>query len=161
MDTASASVAELLSTYREILRELRGREVLRTNNAPTGDYAEFLIAAHFRGKLAPNSEKSWDVKDKDGDRLQVKARVSDSHSDAGTRQLSAIRTWDFDRLIVVLFADDYSIFRAVDIPVSVAESSSKFVEHVNGHRLMATDRFLAGPKATDITEALQRTQRRL
>ena len=158
MDTHTASVAELLSTYREILRELQSRGVLRTNNAPTGDYAEYLVAAHFGGDLAPNSEKSWDVRSANGDRLQVKARMSDSDSAAGTRQLSAIRTWEFDRLIVVLFAEDYSVFRAADIPAPTAKSAATYMPHVNGYRLMATDRFLEHEEIADITKVVQRTQ---
>ncbi len=95
----------------------------------------------------------------DETRLQVKARVSGSNSDPGTRQLSAIRSWDFDRLIVVLFAEDYSVFRAADIPVSLAKSRARSMPHVNGYRLIVTDNFLDDKRVTDITGALQRTQR--
>jgi hypothetical protein len=47
--------------YRAILRELRSRGVIRTDNAPVGDYAEYLVATTLGGQLAPNSEKAWDV----------------------------------------------------------------------------------------------------
>ena len=35
--------------------------MIRTENAPVGDYAEYLVWTALGGKLAPNSEKSWDV----------------------------------------------------------------------------------------------------
>lgn len=66
--------AQLFSTYRSILRELRKRGVIRTTNAPTGDYAEFLVARLMCVKLAQNSEKSWDLRAQDGKMLQVKSR---------------------------------------------------------------------------------------
>jgi hypothetical protein len=31
---------------------------IRTENAPVGDYAEYLVATALGGRLAPNSEKS-------------------------------------------------------------------------------------------------------
>jgi hypothetical protein len=43
----------LFPLYRAFLRELKGRGVIRTENAPAGDYAEYLVAAALGGKLAP------------------------------------------------------------------------------------------------------------
>ena len=36
------TTAGLLELYRDTLRELRDRGVIRTANAPAGDYAEYL-----------------------------------------------------------------------------------------------------------------------
>ena len=47
----------LFSLYRAILRELKGRGVIRTENAPAGDYAEYLVAAALGGKLAPTRKR--------------------------------------------------------------------------------------------------------
>lgn len=74
-DMTKASVAELLTGYANTLAELRRRGVLRTNNPPAGDYAEWLIRKALGGALAPNSEKSHDVTLDDGQPVQVKARV--------------------------------------------------------------------------------------
>ena len=51
---------ELLALNRQTLHELHRREVIRTLNAPTGDWAELLVATAYDGTLAPNSEKSFD-----------------------------------------------------------------------------------------------------
>lgn len=74
-DLSTLSESGLFSLYRAILSELKDRGVIRTENAPVGDYAEYLVATALGGQLAPNSEKSWDVLTKDGEKLQVKARV--------------------------------------------------------------------------------------
>ena len=88
---ASASTADLFSTYRAILRELRQRTIVRTGNAPTGDYAEWLVARFLGGEPAPNSEKSFDVTGPDGRTYQVKSRMVDG-AGQGKRQLSPFRS---------------------------------------------------------------------
>jgi hypothetical protein len=69
------SPRELLAGYEALLRELRRREVVRTNDAPSGQYAEWLAQRAFGGVLAPNSVKSCDLTTDAERRLQVKARV--------------------------------------------------------------------------------------
>ena len=69
------SPAELLGLSRRILAELRERGVVRTGNAPAGDYAELLVQQATKGTLADNSKASWDIETPDGLHLQVKARV--------------------------------------------------------------------------------------
>lgn len=61
--------------------------MLRTGNAPAGDYAELLVQRATSGKLAPNSQKSWDVLTDDGERLQVKARFVTDPRNAGEGRL--------------------------------------------------------------------------
>lgn len=60
-DLSTVSDSGLFSLYQAILGELKHRGVIRTENAPVGDYAEYLVATALGGELAPNSEKSWDV----------------------------------------------------------------------------------------------------
>ncbi len=149
--TTEASTAELLSAYRGILRTLRERGVIRTGNAPTGDYAEYLVARMIGGTLAGNSEKSYDVEAPDGLRYQVKARVVDGRS-AGKRQLSPFRSWDFDHAAIVLFDDDYRVMRAATIPAAIIQARSTHRAHINGHIVFATDDLL--DLGTDVTAAL-------
>lgn len=148
------SVSQLLAQYRQILAELRRRGVIRTNNAPTGDYAEWLTAQLMRGELAPNSEKSFDVSAPDGRRFQVKARVSPAEGDRGTRQLSAFRSWDFDDVVIILFEDDYSIRRAVQMPAEAMREAATYVAHTNSYRVIATDELL--DMGRDITADIRR-----
>jgi hypothetical protein len=97
------SVGELLALSCGILAELRRRGVIRSGNAPAGDYAELLVQRATEGTLAPSSQKSWDLETSTGERLQVKARVVTDPSIRGERQLSFFRSWDFDAAVIVLF----------------------------------------------------------
>ena len=66
-DLSAFSESGLFSLYRAILVELKSRGVIRTENAPAGDYAEYLVATALGGQLAPNSEKAWDVLGSNGE----------------------------------------------------------------------------------------------
>ena len=149
------STSELFKMYRGVLRELTDRGIVRTMNAPAGDYAEYLVAALTEGELADNSEKSWDIKTPGGERLQVKCRVVQAGK-RGQRQLSPFRTWDFDRAVIVLFDDDYGIQRCVALPQAVVEEHATYRKHVNGHVMRATDVVMDHHSGEDWTAALKR-----
>lgn len=153
MELSALPTRELFRFYRRILRELTDRGVIRTMNAPAGDYAEHLVAALTHGELADNSEKSWDVQT-DSERLQVKCRVIDPAKSKG-RQLSPFRTWEFDRAVIVLFDEDYDIYRCAALPMAVLKEHSSYREHVNGYVVRATEALLAHPEAEDLTDALR------
>jgi hypothetical protein len=156
-DVSAIETRDLFALYRSILRELKIREVVRTENAPTGDYAEFLVARGLGGVLATNSEKSWDVQLPNGDRLQVKCRVVSDPPRAGQRQLSPFRSFDFEAAVLVLLSDrDFDIWRAVMVPKTIVESNSTYRAHVNGHVLFATPEILDHPLAIDLTDRLRR-----
>jgi hypothetical protein len=146
-------VGELLALSRRILAELRRRGVIRSGNAPAGDYAELLVQRATSGELAPNSQKSWDVVARDGERLQVKARVVTDPRVHGERQLSVFRSWDFDAAVVVLFDDEFHVWRAALLPVETLQAAAHFVQHVSGYRVLATDELLAAGE--DWTERLR------
>lgn len=99
------------------------------------------------GKLAPNtSQKSWDVCTPAHERLQVKARVVTDPKVPGQRQLSVFRSWDFEAAVVVLFDDEFRVWKAAHLPVEVVKAAGHWTEHVRGWRVMATDDLLAQGK---------------
>lgn len=149
--TDDTSTADLFAAYRAILRTLRDRGVIRTGNAPTGDYAEHLAAHLLSGTLAANSVKSFDVEAR-GIRYQVKARVLDGLG-RGKLQLSPFRSWDFDHAVIVLFADDYDIERAAIVPVEALRAQARFRSHINGHVVVATSDLLE--RGRDVTADLR------
>jgi len=158
-DFPSMSTSELFALYRSTLSELRRRGIVRTENAPAGDYAEYLVVNALGGELAPNSEKSWDVLVPGDKRVQVKARVVSDPPTSGQRQLSPFRSFDFDSAVIVLLTDsDYAVWRAVEIPRAVVEERSSFRSHVNGHVLHATPDVLDHPDARDLTQRLREVQ---
>ncbi len=147
------TVARLLGHSREVLHELRRRGVVRTGNAPAGDVAEWLVQRATGGELAPNSQPSWDVLTPGGERLQVKARIVTNPRTAGERQLSVFRSWTFDAGVLVLFDDDFAVWKAARVPVETLRLAARPVPHVKGERVSATDPLLEAGQ--DWTERLQ------
>ena len=152
MDVESAALDELLATYRHILRELRVRGVAGDDEQPTAGYAEILAAAHYRGSRQTSDDR-WDCVTGDGRRVLVRALIAPITGEGAGRRLPAVRSWDFDLLLVVLFDGSYGMARATEIPVSLAEAAASFAPSSNGYVLHATDEFL-DEAGTDITEAL-------
>jgi hypothetical protein len=160
-DLSALSESGLFSLYRAILTELKHRNVIRTQNAPAGDYAEYLVAIALGGQLAPNSEKSWDVLGHDGEKLQVKARVVSEPAEPGQLQLSPFRSFGFDSAVIVLLsATDYTVTQASKVPCHVVESSAVYRQHVNGKVLFARPEIMGHANATDVTAILRAAQTR-
>ena len=158
-DLSTVSDSGLFSLYRAILSELKHRGVIRTENAPVGDYAEYLVATALGGELAPNAEKSWDVLGESGEKLQVKARVVSDPAKPGQLQLSPFRSFGFDSAVIVLLsATDYAVSRASKVPRCVVESSAIYRRHVNGKILFARPEIMGHPDATDLTATLRAAQ---
>jgi hypothetical protein len=155
-DLSGLGVAELLRVSAAAAGELRRRGVLRTGNAPLGDYAEWLALRAFGGSLAPNSEKSYDLETPDGQRLQVKARRVDTPPRRGQLQSSPFRSWGFDKALLVLVdAASYQVRRASLVPAPVLEATARFSPHVNGYFVMMDDRLMGHDGATDVTERIR------
>lgn len=151
MDIKGRKPAELFALYQAIRRQLREQGVIRSNNAPAADWAEYLAQHVYAGTLAPASEKSRHIETEDGRRLQVRSRVVSDPPQAGQRQLTTLRSFDFDALVIVLLNDiDYSVVRAVELSMDDVKSFVREDKHVNGYRLIANDTVLsAGHDRTD------------
>jgi hypothetical protein len=154
-DFVGKSNLELLQLHARVIEELRRREVLRSKNNPTGDYAEWLVATRLGMKLEVKSTAGYDAVDAEGSRFQIKARRITA--DNGSRQLGIIRKLDscqFDNLIAILFRSDYSIMSAYAIPHVVIADYAKFIEHTNGHVLHLRGPLLEDDRVQEITSKL-------
>lgn len=119
---------ELLELSGACVEELRERGVVRTGNAPLGDYAEWLAAKAFSGELAPNSERSYDLTTGAGIRIQVKARRVSDPPKPGQLQTSPFRSWGFDQALLMLVDErTYEVRRASLVPQPVVEELSRYV----------------------------------
>jgi len=85
----------------------------------------------------------------------VKSRVL-TEGQAGERQLSVIRSWEFTHLAVVLFDTEYSVIRASMIPVDRVREVARYVVHVGGDRAIATDTFRDEGQHEDMTDRVAR-----
>jgi hypothetical protein len=107
--------------------------MIRTGNAPAGDYAAHLMMTALGGQLPHNSEKSWDLL-ANGKKLQVKARVVSDPARPGQLQLSPFRSFGFDSAVIVLLsAADYTVVRASKVPRHVIETSATYRKHARHH----------------------------
>jgi hypothetical protein len=145
-------ISDLLGVYGQVLEELNERGVIRSANAPTGDYAEWLVQRALGGELQPNSNKSADliVRKK---KIQIKARVLSDPEKSGERQLSPFRSWDFDDAVIVLFNRRYDVQRATRIKIGELKAAAREDKWVSGHRVIARDALL--DRGRDITEELR------
>ena len=69
------SICELLALHAALLEELRARGVLRSENNPTGDLAEYLFCSAYGWQRYSNSEKALDATGEDGTRYQIKGQA--------------------------------------------------------------------------------------
>lgn len=144
------SSAALLRTYAAILAELRRRDVLRTNNAPLGDYVEYLAARAYGGKLEPNSNKSYDLTAPDGTRMQVKGRAigPDTRPQA---KFSPFRSFDFEvAVFVAVDLETYDVSWAREVTVEDVKNAATYSAHVNGSTVRVGT---AARLGTDVTSA--------
>lgn len=156
-DLSSRSVASLLAGYAAALAELKRRGVVRTDNAPAGDYAEWLVAKALGGTIAVStSEKSWDINAPGYGLLQVKCRLVSTPPKAGQIQTSPFRSWDFDRAaFVMLSGQDYSVVRAALVPVDAVRAAGQRRDHVGGWVVQMRPSLLQAEGAEDISERLR------
>jgi hypothetical protein len=151
-DLRSRSTLQLLRLYADILTELVRRKVTRSRNAPAGDLAEWIAVTLYNGTLAPQSEKSWDVRASDGRLIQVKARLI-TQGDNRSHVYSPFRSWDFDVcLFILLDAHTYDVVRAVEVPVAAVQAAASWSKHVNGNRVSTKVQLLGLDGAVDRTD---------
>jgi hypothetical protein len=146
---ADRPTPELLNQYAQILAELRVRGVVRTGNAPLGDYAEHMALSVYGGSLAQNSAKSYDLTTDEGRTIQVKAR-SVSASTSPSAAFSVFRSYDFDvATLLVLDSRTYALKWAREMSPDQVREASRWSAHVRGHLLSIK---VAQKAGTDVTE---------
>jgi hypothetical protein len=118
-DASGRTTPELLADWAAVMRELRVRDVIRTNNNPVGDIAEAIVAAHYRGERGSFVQAGWDVKTPEGERIQVKAMRTTPATKR--RNLSPIRDTDYDSVVVVIFDEDFRVIEGLKLAREVVE----------------------------------------
>lgn len=144
---------ELMQTYSQILDELNQRKVVRTYNSPVGDYAEWLVCNQLNYEMQRNSTKGYDALDKaTNQRIQIKSRWV--RGKLNQIQLSPIRERDlsdFDQLIIVLFASDFSILKVLKMENYLVTDYGKWRDHLNGYLVRISRSMLSDERVEDIT----------
>lgn len=157
IDLAALTPRQLLSLYSQILSELIARSVVRSRNAPAGDYAELLVATAYGGELSKGSAKSYDVVTTDARRLQAKSRVI-VEGDKRAQSFSPFRSFDVDACVFVLFDSvSYRVVHGLEIETSLVAAMAREVVWVAGRRVTVRQ-VLSCSSARDVTGELQAAQ---
>lgn len=130
------STNRLLADWVAVMNELRRRGEIRSENNPTGDLAEALVAQHFEVELEPNSTAGFDLRLADGTRVQVKGRRRGPRSKPS--HYGALRNLDkdpFDDLVVVLFSEGFAVESCHRLPIKVVRKLARYSSHTNSWRL--------------------------
>jgi hypothetical protein len=159
---AGRSTPELLKDWSAVMRELRKRDVIRTNNNPVGDIAEAIVAAHYEGERGAFAQRGWDVRLQpsaefpEGERVQVKAM---RRTPANRRSsLSPIRDADYDTVVIVIFDEDYNVTEGLRLTRAIVETLFVHKAYINGRVITVTRALRADPRvaAVDLAHAAQR-----
>jgi len=153
------SVMELLADWVLIMEELKARGVTRSNNNPTGDLAEKIVAAHYRVELANANKADWDLKTRDGERVQVKGTRATL---SGAAKLGAIRgsMGSFDFVVVVIFlAGGFASVEGLKIPPAVIARTG-VNNRINGRQITISKKLREDPdvEVIDFGPALARLE---
>lgn len=128
----------------------------RTKNS-VGEFAEELVQQYyinkgFKATLLTPSNIGADLELNDGKQIQIKARKMEK---VHATQLSDIRHWNFDYLVVVIFDMDGNVARAIEIPKNDAQKISKQKKSSNCFILTTSNALLNHKNAKDIRGDLQ------
>jgi len=156
-DSAQRTTPQLLEDWAAIMRALRDRGIIRTSNNPVGDIAEAIVAEHFTGERAPSSQKNWDVRTADGERIEVKG-IRQLKGGSRRSNVSPIRGAEYDTVVVVLLDDNFKVTEGLRIPRAVVEELFGHNDHVNGVVIKVSKalRDHPGVQPVDLTEAASR-----
>ena len=155
-DPEGRSTPQLLADWAAIMRELRGRDVVRTNNNPVGDIAEAIVAAHFGGERGGFSQAGWDVLTPDGERIQVKSMRTTMTTKR--RNVSPIRDSDYDSVVIVIFDEDFRVLEGLKIPRAVVEELFAVRPYLNGRVILVSKALRDDPRVerVDLAHAAEK-----
>ncbi len=154
-NTTQFKIKDLLLLHNALLQELRNRNILRTTNNPTGDYAEWLAKERLNLKLATPSAKGYDAIDANEKKYQIKGRHLTAVNQS--MQLGTLRNLDqfqFDYLIAIIFEEDWSVKFAAKISHSKVMQIATPKSNINGHIMHFHPNILNYDGVDDITEQL-------
>jgi hypothetical protein len=141
-DFGGKSDAQLIALYGEAIGEMYKRGIVRSGNNPIADMAERIVADYFGVDPEPPNRKSYDVKTRDGKRIQVKAL---RRTKSTRRGLSALRTLTFDCVAIVIFEFNMEISELVLIPLAVVKAHMGWSKTWQAHRLSVSKKLLSDP----------------
>lgn len=124
MNLGNLETTELIQTYSEIIKLLKKRGVIRTNNL-IGDLGEHLAIEHFNMTLGmpnlqalPTSIQNINAISKNGDRYSIKSttkKVTDVFYELEPPESSIPDQQKFEFVLIVKFDEDYQLDKIIQL----------------------------------------------
>jgi uncharacterized protein DUF6998 len=111
---------------------LRERGYVRSGNNPVADVAERIVADLYGVSVLTANTAGHDLVTQDGTKVQVKGL---RRTQPGRKNLSAIRSDDYDVVVAVVFEADMTLKELWRIPRPVVTEKARWSSHVNGYLL--------------------------
>ena len=145
MDISKLSTDEIISLYPKILKELKSREIITTNNL-IGELGEYLAIQNYNkiGSLptlqkATASTQNIDAISNKGERYSIKSASGTAtgvfHSLSGEK--------DFEFLIIVIFDKDYQLLNIYEYTWEEFLKIRKLKKPENKYNVPLTKKILA------------------
>jgi hypothetical protein len=138
-----ATIGELLALSRQVLVKLRSRDVIRTTNAPTGDYAEWLVQRVVKGTFGVEVKSKLGRHDAERGPLAGQGTGSRRHQEPRPTSVVSVPVLGLPFAVIVLFDDDFKVRKAACLSAEQLKAVARYAKHVNGHLVFATDELLA------------------
>lgn len=136
------------------MRQLRIQGIIRSSNNPVADLGEYVACEVLELKRAPMNARGYDAIGKDGKRYEVKSRRHTPEN--STSQMGMIRDLQkkqFDFLIIVLFAEDFTLKEVWKVPHAVVKKYAKYKKYSNAHILIFSGAILDDRKVKKVYPA--------
>jgi hypothetical protein len=153
---SGASVPELIAQYVQILDALRTRGVIRSQKV-VADYAEAIVIRALALEPANEGTRGFDARDPaTGSRIQIKARqVAPGVGNLAVGPFRDLAAGLFDELVGVVFESDFSVRRALRVPLDVVRTRSIMVRYDGAARIQLGPELHADPGVRDVTDQVR------
>ena len=139
MDLTALKTKDVVSLYGSVVKELKSRNVIRTNNV-IGDLGEYLAIEHYTHTAglptlaaAPISTENIDAISRKGDRYSIKSttsKVTGVFYGLEPKGSTNLDTQKFEFVIICRFNDDYELEEILEMDWKT------FLKHKKWHSRM-------------------------
>lgn len=143
---------QLWRTWRDALRTLHDRGVLRSTGGPVGDYGEWLVAQALGLERASYPNPAFDAVDRAGARYSIKTRRWGRAKPPTRIAIADLTPGLFEYLVFLLVDDEMRVLRCVQLPF---EAVREIALASRGAPFTTRNRVLKHPAGVDLTARLQ------
>ncbi|MBQ5711726.1 MAG: hypothetical protein IIV61_03840 [Oscillospiraceae bacterium] len=147
LDLSAFKTTDLVSLYSSVIKELKGREVIRTNNV-IGDVGEYLAIEHYNNTpglptlaAAPIGTENIDAISRKGDRYSIKStsgNVTGVFYGLEPEGSTNPDSQKFEYVIICKFNDDYELEEILEMEWEIFLKHKRWHSRMNAWNLSLT-----------------------